>query len=81
MKEKLDKLANFSLFGFNGASIGLVALGYPFFGAAMGLLSEPAFAYFAWKSRSWALAALTAWWTVWWTVLMIKSCTSVPVGI
>jgi hypothetical protein len=63
---QIDRAANISLFLFNGASIALLGMGYPFLAAVSGLLSEPAFAYFSWKARSWALGLLTAWWTFWW---------------
>jgi hypothetical protein len=69
----IDRTANFSLFLFNGGSIALLGLDYPLAGAISGLLSEPAFAYFSWKARSWALGALTAWWTGWWAIVAWKA--------
>jgi len=69
----LDRWANATLFLFNGGSIALLGMGYPLLGAISGLLSEPAFAYFSWKARSWALGALTAWWTGWWAIVAWKA--------
>ena len=69
---KLDTAANASLFTFNAASIALVGLDYPLAAGVAGLLSEPAFAYMAWKAKSWALWVLTAWWTGWWGWLIAK---------
>lgn len=65
----LDRWANVALFVFNGASIALVGLGYMLAGAISGLLSQPAFAYFSWKARTWAMGLLTVWWTGWWAVV------------
>lgn len=69
----LDRLANWSLFVFGGASIALTSVGIPFWGAFFGLLSEPGFFWAAWKSRSWALFALTAWWTGWWAYMLWRN--------
>lgn len=65
----LDRFMDAWLGVWGAASIALVALGYPFFGAAAGLLSEPGFFYASWKSRLWSMWLLSAWWTVWWGVM------------
>jgi len=69
----LDRWANITLFGFNGGSIALVAFDQMLLAGITGLLSEPAFAYFSWKARSWGLMALTAWWTGWWAVVIYRA--------
>jgi hypothetical protein len=69
----LDRWANITMFVFNGGSIMLVAFDHMLLAGISGLLSEPAFAYFSWKARSWALGALTAWWTGWWAIVLLKA--------
>jgi len=69
----LDRWGNISLFLFGSASIALTSMGYPFWGAVAGLLSEPGFYWASWKSRSWALYILTTWWTFWWAVMLWRN--------
>lgn len=66
----LDRWANLSMFTFSAGSICLVGLGYPIVGAASGLLSEPAYAWMSYRAKSWALWALTGWWTIWWAKIL-----------
>ncbi len=70
-KAAIDFAANVSLALFGAAGIMLVSLGYFKEAGICGLLSEPAYAYFSWKSRSWALALLTVWWTGWWGYMLV----------
>ena len=72
-KWTIDRAMNIVLFMSSGASIFLVALGVPFWGAVCGLLSEPPFFYFSWKSKSWALFVLTIWWSAWWLVVAYRN--------
>lgn len=70
MNKHFDRWMNISLFVSNATAIALIGTGHMFWGAVFGALSEPGFAYLSWKSRSWALAALTAWWAGWYIVVI-----------
>lgn len=41
-------------------------------GYVFGLLSEPAWAYFAWTTDSWGIMLLTAWWSWSWSVGIVR---------
>jgi len=66
----LDFGMNATMLGFNAAAIMMIGMGDPVWGGILGLLSEPGYAYFSWKSRSWGLMALTVWYT-WWYGKMV----------
>lgn len=66
---RLHRIMDVSLFVFGMASIALASLGYLFWGAVAGLLSEPGFFYAAHKSKLRSMWFLSAWWTAWWAVM------------
>jgi hypothetical protein len=72
-RKLLDRIFDFSLFVFGGASIALVGLGYVFAGAVAGLLSEPGFFWASYKSKMWSMWVLSGWWTLWWAVTAYRT--------
>lgn len=69
--KQLDFWFNLTMVGFSALAIMFAGMTMPLWAGLCGLLSEPGYAWIAYRSKSWGLAILTAWWTWWWLVMLV----------